>query len=85
MWEAPVCLENTIMSQILGRMVLTFWIPFRVGAMHGNDDLLGFRVLQLGYVVTLLDWKTPTCVALNMMRSCCFIILVLFTEPNSVF
>lgn len=54
------------MSQILGRTEFMFWIPFEIEAMHRDDNLLGFRVLQLGFLVTLLDWKTPTCVALSM-------------------
>lgn len=54
------------MSQILGRMEFMFWIPFGIEAMHRNDHLLGFRVFQLGFLVTLLGWKIPTCVALNM-------------------
>lgn len=33
---------------------------------YSHDNLLGFRVLQLGFLVTLLGWKIPTCVALNM-------------------
>ena len=43
-----------------------FWIPFGIETMHRNDNLLGFGVLKLGFLVTLLDWKIPTCVALNM-------------------
>jgi len=52
------------MSQIMGRMEFSLWVPFGIKAMHRND-LLGFRMLQLGCLVTLSGWKIPRSVALH--------------------
>lgn len=74
------------MSQILGRMEFVFWIPFGLEAMHRNYNPLEFRVLQVGFLVTLLGWKIPMCVALNVTDGGLLLHYTgVTTEANSVF
>lgn len=47
MWEASVCVESAIMAQILERT------GFHVQDSLWNYYLLGFRVLQPDFLVTL--------------------------------
>lgn len=73
------------MPQILGRKEFTFWIPFELRPCTGSGDLLGFRVLQLGFLV-LLGWTIRTCVALNMTDGELLLHYTsVVTESNSVF
>jgi len=54
-----------------GKIECSFWIPFGIEAIHRNDYLLGFKVLQLTFLITLFGWKIPPSVAQKWLLGSC--------------